>query len=316
MLWKVTASEGGYQVETDYLAEGAGATGVNTHGEAVGNRMTIDSDLQTWVYEGLYWPSVDDMPVLLAPLPGDNGAAPWKINDDGLIVGRSIRKYETTNEAGQTEIHEETTAAFWSTGFTNSNGELVAVELSGQPSVFSVARDINQCNEDGIAQIVGIVQELGPALWLVDCESLVSVGPIALTPDDMRGWALGINNAGDACGDHGAVPYRVLADGTHEELAIRRNFRANANDIGENRLVVGIVWGVLGATFLFGLWLSFLSAPLARSSSFSLIWLFAFLLEISRTTVINRSDFLFGIPPLLWGAGVLLLLIIPSLRRA
>ena len=130
MLWRVTPSENGYQVETHYLSGGRSAAGVNAHGEAVGNRMRIDSDLQTWVYEGLYWPSIDDMPVLLAPLPGDNGAQPWKINDAGLIVGRSIRKYETTNEAGQTEIHEETTAAFWSTGFVNGNGKLVAFELS------------------------------------------------------------------------------------------------------------------------------------------------------------------------------------------
>ena len=162
------------------------------------------------------------------PLPGDNGSQPWKINNDGLIVGHSIRKYEVTNEAGETEVREMPTAAFWSTDFVDAMIELVAFALNDQPSVFSDARDINQCNEDGIAQIVGIVHEIGPVLWLVDRETLVSTGPIALTPDDMRGWALGINNAGDACGDHGAEPYRVLADGTHEELSIRRNFWADA----------------------------------------------------------------------------------------
>ena len=244
VVWQVAPSESGYDVTTSYLAEGEFAAAINADGEVVGECRAFDADTQLWLFRGLYWPSAGEASRALGPLPGDNETQPLGINAAGVIVGRSTYKYATYDDNGSvTDVFEEPTAVGWRTDVMDDNGDLVPFVLGNASGNFSAAHDVNECDGAGVAQVVGITED-GPAMWVVDCLTLASTGPARLVPENMTasGPAEGINNAGDACGRNGSLAFRSLADGTYQNLSVPRGATSTANDINNQRLVVGRVW--------------------------------------------------------------------------
>ncbi len=234
VLWEVTPVGSSFDVTSHDLAGGEIATAISANGEIVG----VGTDEATQFELGLYWPRFDAAPVTLAPLAGDNKSWPVGINAAGVIVGYS------TNQ-------ETTAAVAWRTDIANTHGDLVPFVLGDPPGTYSVGHDINQCDEAGSAQVVGGT-EVGPVIWLVNCLTMESIGPLPLVPEttEWYGSANGINNAGDACGGN-YVTFRCLADGTFEELSVPRRATSSAYDINDQRQVVGHVyeWNPSGGLF-------------------------------------------------------------------
>jgi hypothetical protein len=245
VIWEVIASGSGYAVDTHNLTGGEFAAGINELGECVGSGgSTFDPVEQVWVYSGLYWSSLTANPLVLAPLAGDDETDASGINADGVIVGRSTRRYFDGSE-----IVEDQTAVAWRAVIGQSGIEIRGPFVLGpQPNTYSArdARAVNDCDAAGIAQAVGIT-ELGPVAWEVQCltngDLAVLSGPDSLVPagTEVHGSAEGINNNGDACGRNIGQGFRRLADGTLEPLATPRNAFSEAAGINGSRQVVGQV---------------------------------------------------------------------------
>ena len=286
VLWEVTPNGSDFTVATHYLANGEFADSINANEEIVGYGSTFDASTQLWLNMGLYWPDRGSTPLVLPAIDGDNETVASGINAAGVIVGRSAFKYAAYDEDDAVEdIFEEQTAVAWRAVVVDNvltvKGPYV---LGPQPGVYSAgyARDINECNANGVAQAVGITED-GPVGWNVQCEQdgslTVLTGPISLVPQDLTGWgsASGINNNGDACGIAiGAVAFRTLADGTFEELPTPRNAFSEAKDINDSGQAVGHVIdprkGEYGALWKTDGSRVDLNSVLGRSSSWRRIW--------------------------------------------
>jgi hypothetical protein len=242
VMWAVTPSSSGYDVATNYLTDGEAAFALNANGEAVGVRKMFDAETQLWLSQGLYWPSPDGPPVTLAHLAGDNETEPLGINSAGIIVGRSNHVYETTDANGSVVCNWEYTAVAWATDVVNGNGELAPVVL-GDPSESSGAHDVNNCDDTGFAQVVGMADGR-PVLWQIDCVTLESTGPTLLVPEDIPagGPAEAVSDVGDICGTYDMLAFRHLNNGTFEQLSTPRSSTSVANDINDQQTVVGRVW--------------------------------------------------------------------------
>lgn len=245
-LWEVTSSGSAYNVATRILTSGRWATAVNVAGEIVGDTSEFDESTQLWFSTGLYWQDHESDPLPLYPLPGDNETYASSINSDGVIVGRSTFKYATYNSDGSIErvIEDDTIVAWRIVSMANApviNGPYVIDTSNG------MARDVNECDSNGISQVVGI-NEKGPVIWDILCQADGSVavlsGPTPIVPQSLQGWgsANGVNNLGDACGQAvGAVAFRTLSDETFQELSTPRNAVSEAIDINDSQQTVGQV---------------------------------------------------------------------------
>ena len=240
VLWEVTAAGAGYDVTTYDLVGGQYAVAMNSSGEAVGVYDTLNQDL-LYVTRGLCWTDPGAEPIQLSPLYGDSGVEPHAINAAGVILGRSLHKYRTLDEEGNDIVVETITAAAWRIGEVNAQGELVAVDLSNGSEEVSTAFDINDCDGAGMGQVVGFDGFAGGTVtWDLDCSNGLPVpaGPQLLV---YHGIKSRINNLGDVSGERYNLPYRLLADGTFEELSVPRRATARICDINDQRQVVGQV---------------------------------------------------------------------------
>src|SRR3990172_2663273 len=109
--------------------------------------------------------------------------SPW-INAAGVIVGRSSKKwaaYDPDPPPGQPRltVFEANTAVAWRVVGAEIQGPFVLGPPS--PPVDGAADDINECDTEGFAQVVGHTTA-GPVGWGVDCLSptLESTGPVSL----------------------------------------------------------------------------------------------------------------------------------------
>ncbi len=282
VVWQVTPSGSTYTVTTHYLAGGQFAEAVNADGGIVGHRSAFDANTQLSLDTGLYWPDRTSIPLPLPPLAGDNGSVASGINAAGVIVGRSIYKYlEDVNGDGLLDVVEEGTAVAWRAVVVNNVLQIQGPFALGAPSgpVEGAAYDINECNADGFAQVVGNTTA-GPVRWEVDCLSptLASTGPVSLVPSNKtaHGAALAINDAGDACGDNTALAFRYLAGGVFQELSTPRGASSESRDINDSRQVVGQVFEPGKGTFA-ALWQAdgsrvYLYSFLGRTSDWERIW--------------------------------------------
>ena len=286
VVWQVTPNGSTYTVTTHYLADGQFADAINAEGEVVGHRSDIDAVFDPenvlWLDTGLYWPDRMSSPLSLSPLDGDNGTQAAGINAAGVIVGRSSKKWATYNPApppGQPKltVFEEVTAVAWRVVGTEIQGPFVLGPPS--PPVEGAAYGINECDTDGVAQVVGNTTA-GPVLWEVDCLSptLASTGPVQLVPPSKtsHGAALAINDAGDACGHNTALAFRSLAGGVFQELSTPRGASSKALDINDSRRIVGQVIDPAKGTFA-ALWQADgsridLNSFLGRTSDWERIW--------------------------------------------
>ncbi len=227
VVWEVIPGGSSYTVTTHYLAEGqlAYATAINTNGEIVGGS---DASLDG----GLYWPDRNSSPLALPPLDGENATRASGINADGIIVGESV---DSSNEG---------TPVAWRAVVVNN-----AVQIDGPfalgDSGWGEANDINQCDANGFAQVVGWSYPEGPVLWEVDCLSptLSSTGPVLLVPPNQTtsSPAEAINDAGDVCGRKDGVAFRYLADGEIQYLSTPNRSYSRGRGINASRQVVGRV---------------------------------------------------------------------------
>jgi len=245
-LWEVTPSGSAYNVSTHVLAGGQVAAAVNANGEIVGDITAYDEVTRLWFSTGLYWPDVDSEPLPLPVLEGDNQTLATGINNAGIIVGRSTFKHATYDNNGNVkDIFEDGTTVAWRV-VTIANAPVI-----NGPYVLDTSEgcafDVNECDPDGIAQVVGLNED-GPVIWNVLCQSDGSVdvltGPTSLVPQDLRGWgwANGVNNHGDACGKAvGAIAFRTPFAGAFQELSTPRGAVSEANDINDAQQAVGQV---------------------------------------------------------------------------
>jgi uncharacterized membrane protein len=161
--------------------------GLNNLGEMVGGDWNTG--------EGLYWSAPGATPVPLPPLDGHIISDSFKINDAGIIVGRSH------GTAGYV-------AAAWT---VNEDGEVSApVELPfpGGDTRGS-AKDLSETDADGIARVVGYSGAVDPYETAVGWEVIAgSNGPLLLSgPIDLgtlnggpAAAALAVNFTGDVAG--------------------------------------------------------------------------------------------------------------------
>jgi hypothetical protein len=281
ILWRVTPSGSGYNVETHTLVDGEVATAINSQEEVVGESSVYDEASQLWLNVGLYWSDYTANPFVLPALEGDNETSATGLNAAGVIVGSSAFKYATYYPDGTVkEVFEASTAVAWRVVVVAGSTTIKGPYALGPQ--WGGARDINECNAGDIAQVVGNTDN-GPGGWDVRCEldgSLtVLAGPYSLVPQDREGWgwASGINNNGEACGKAvGAVAFRTMSDGSFAELSTPRRGFSGARDINDAGQVVGQVIdprkGEYGAMWNTDGSRIDLNSLLGRSSNWRRIW--------------------------------------------
>jgi hypothetical protein len=173
VLWEVS----GTTVVEHILADGTEAYGVNELREIVGR----------WGTDGAYWTSVSSRAVALPPLDGHEYAEAYELNDNGVIVGKSVASDGTEYPVAWRVVNGAVT------GFIALPG--------GQ----GCASDLTNNDPGGVATVAGSAS-FRPVTWQVASApdgslSLVG-GPYDVDPDALGyGHALGINEAGDVCGD-------------------------------------------------------------------------------------------------------------------
>ncbi len=144
--WGMTVDSDGTVTSSLSLLPGSSgtrATGVNNHGEVVGDAPLLGGP-------GLYWASVTDQPLPLLPLNGDSDALPRRINDDGIICGTSMY-YEFIE--GQPNIQEQHPVVWRVTSDTNGNP--VVVGPFALPSTYGDAWDLSEADANGIVTVTG-----------------------------------------------------------------------------------------------------------------------------------------------------------------
>ena len=204
------------------LAGGEAAGGINNLNEIVGSDE----------FNALYWGNSNADPVTLPPLDGDIRAWAWRINDQGLILGRSW------DGIPGNAVH-----VLWRV-YVDGNGTTQLYGPVALPASYS-ADDLNQV-VNGTAQVLLHDQQAR----LVDIR-LNSNGSfsILMPPIDVGAlelndpsWSIGygLNNLGNVCGFSDGLPFVALAGQSPYALSVpRRIWHASAQDINVHGDVVG-----------------------------------------------------------------------------
>jgi hypothetical protein len=224
---------------------------INNSGEMVGFTRDEDNEVDL----GYYLSGLGAEPMELLPLEGYQSCRAWRINDAGIIVGRSrYRPMNTSNTSSQI-------AVVWRP-VINGEGTLVIdgpvplFPLAGNPldgDASSAARNINDPLGGGPFQIVGS-SDLHPVsgglvrdavTWTIGLNldgalAQASAATNLGTLDGGRTSANGNNDFGDVCGDSGALPIVKPIGSVMQPLQLMRNaLWGHAIDVNELGHVVG-----------------------------------------------------------------------------
>jgi len=212
------------RAQDSYLVFGPGVEvfGMNNLGEIVG------ADSNTG--EGLYWCAPDATPMTLNPLNGHLISTGFRINDAGIIVGRSQGNGSSVAVAWRVNAE----------GMVSAPIELPFLEGDTRGSV----SDLSEQGIDGISRIVGYSGAVDLHEKAVMWEVAVDAGGLFLLsgPTDLGSLdgglsaAYGVNSHGDIVGESGHWPFVKPADQSMQPLAGLRKatdgLASGINDVG------------------------------------------------------------------------------------
>jgi uncharacterized membrane protein len=206
---------------------GVEVSGLNNLGEMVGTDWCTG--------EGLYWSTPDANPVPLSPLTGHETSAGFKVNDAGIIVGRS-------------QGDGFPVAVVWK---VNQAGEISAPIELPYPlgDIRGAAIRLNEEDNSGVTHVVGysgLETVYETALrWTVAVDAdgalFLLSGPTDLgSLDGGTGSAHGINYAGDIVGESDNWPFVKPAGQAMQPLAgLRKATNGYALGINDSGSIVG-----------------------------------------------------------------------------
>ena len=190
VVWTVNSEGGSVHRLLNFdasLFAGAGASGVNHHGQIIGNGRF---DLASSGSLGLYWPDAASAPLLLPGLAGETSSQVLRINDSGVVVGIS------RDASGSRAVAWRILAGDSIVGPlelpTRRRGEIN--NLPNGPN------GIGPTSAAGITEIAGS-SDGAPVVWRVLTNAN---GDLELAGDievlDRRGEATGVISSGAVCG--------------------------------------------------------------------------------------------------------------------